>query len=83
MLQVTLHEWQAKRDMHLACGHRVKAGAAAYTLSLYVCGHDAACLPQAIKACFQALKAQNGQPSFLYRLWHAWFGKRKQPKPGM
>jgi hypothetical protein len=80
MSHVMLREWQAHKETQLACGHRVKAGAAGYTLSLLVCAHDAACLPQAIKGCFEALKVQQAQSSWLYRLWHAWFGK-PQPLP--
>ena len=80
MLQ--LKEWQAKKEVRLACGHRLKAGETGYTITLFVCQQEALCLPQAIQACFAAQKQQAAatawRPDLLYRLWHACFGKRQQ-----
>ena len=77
MLQ--LREWQAKKEVYLACGHRLKAGETGYTITLFVCQREALCLSQAIKACFAAQKRQAAwHPDLLYRLWHACFGQKQQ-----
>jgi hypothetical protein len=81
MLQ--LKEWKAKKEVQLACGHKLKAGETGYTITLFVCQQEASCLPQAIKACFaaQTKQATAEQPDILYKLWHACFGKKQHKRP--
>lgn len=77
---LNIKEWTTRKDCQLGCGHSLKAGETGYIITLFVCANDAACLPQAIRACFAAQKAQaekEWKPPLLYRLWHAWFGRRK------
>jgi hypothetical protein len=80
MLQ--LKEWQTKKEVRLACGHTLKAGETAYTITLFVCQQEVTCLPQAIKTCFAAKQPQPApqvtSDSFLYWLWQRCFGKQRQ-----
>ncbi len=81
MLQIK--ERQVERDTPVACGHTLKRGDKAYTLTFVVCEQDAAHLYLSIRACFQALaeqKAGEWKPTFSYRLWHATIGKLMQKK---
>ena len=77
---LTIKEWTAQKDRQLGRGHLLKAGENGYIITLFVCKAEAACLPQAIQACFTAARAQTDEawkPPFLCRLWHAWFGRKK------
>jgi len=76
MLYIT--EWTPKFDTDLLCAHTAHAGEKAYRITIPVCRDHAACLPQMLKAALKQEQGEGQQPSFLYRLWHKWFGK--QPK---
>lgn len=80
MLYIT--EWIPKFETEMLCSHTAHAGEKAYKVTIPVCREHAACLPQMLKAALKQEQLEGQQSSFLYRLWHAWFGK-KPKKPSL
>ncbi len=76
MLYVT--EWTPKYDTAMLCSHVATAGQKAYKLTIPICREHVACMPQALQAALKTEQQAAHKPSWLYRLWHQWFGT--QPK---
>lgn len=72
MLYIT--EWTPKYDTAMICSHVASAGQKAYKLTIPICREHVACLPQALKAALKTEQQAAQKPSWLYRLWHKWFG---------
>ena len=76
-----ISEWRPRYPTRLICGHAIPAEGKAYKLTIAVCQHDVACLPQAIKAALQAQQTQAKGESWLFKLWHWCFGKKERTVP--